>query len=105
LVVTSAVIGAYSTSGIGTEASDIRVVVSAHVVRGITAIKLEGVLVAGSPAYVPVDVLTRLQNSQRRGVAADIRQVDQRLPAEARADRSVHRLQLGANRHGNLDSL
>ena len=69
------------------------------------AIPLKGVLIAGRTANIPVDILTGLKNSQRRCVAADVRQINQRFPAEACADRSVHRLQLGANRHGNLDGL
>src|SRR5689334_5699030 len=76
LVKTRAVIGPRSTAGVATETRNVSVVVAAHVVCGIPAVELERVLVAGGTAYVPVDVLTGLQNRQGRGVPAGVRQVD-----------------------------
>src|SRR6266436_912248 len=95
--------GAGATGGVRSKALDIRVVVAAHVIGCIAAVKLEGVLVARIPSDVAIDVLTRLKNGQGRGVTALVRQVDKRLSAEGRADGSVHGLQLGTGGIGHLD--
>src|SRR5579884_1933985 len=65
LVVAGAVIGPDATGRVGGEARNVGVVVAAHVVGRVTAIHLEGVLVAGCTANVAIDVLPRFQNGQR----------------------------------------
>ena len=98
-------IGAYSSGCVTTKAPDIGVVVSAHVIGGVAAVKLESVLVSGCTADVAIDVLARLKDGEGRCVAADVRQVDERLAAEGRADGGVHSLQLGTDCHCNFDRL
>src|SRR3984893_14593335 len=103
LVEARTVIVACASAGVRAEALNISVIVATHIVGGKSTVKLESVLVARVTADVAIDVLPRLEDGQGRCVAADVRQVHERLAAAGRPDAGVHGLQLGAGRIGHLD--
>src|SRR6185437_1504950 len=62
LVETRAVHSASASGRVGAERPDVRIVVPAHVIGRVAAVKLEGVLVARKTTRVAVDILAGLED-------------------------------------------